>query len=85
MPGARREGGGTGPLVGLGWPGGVHSNQDHGAALAKILTEAGGPTVAHASTDGRDTPPQSAGEDLKRFTAALPKSVPSSYSVTPIR
>ena len=32
--------------------------------------------MAHAITDGRDTPPQSAGDDLKRFTAALPKSVP---------
>jgi len=32
--------------------------------------------VAHAITDGRDTPQQSAGDDLKRFTAALPASVP---------
>ena len=54
----------------------MHSHQDHGAALAKILAEAGVPTVAHAITDGRDTPPQSAGDDLKRFTAALPPSVP---------
>jgi 2,3-bisphosphoglycerate-independent phosphoglycerate mutase len=67
---------GTCHLIGLVSPGGVHSHQDHGAALAKILTDAGVPTVAHAITDGRDTPPQSAGEDLKRFTAALPKSVP---------
>lgn len=67
---------GTCHLVGLVSPGGVHSHQDHGAALTKILTDAGIPTVAHAITDGRDTPPQSAGEDLKRFTAALPKSVP---------
>ena len=29
----------------------------------------------HAFTDGRDTPPQSAGEDIKRLIAALPKSV----------
>jgi 2,3-bisphosphoglycerate-independent phosphoglycerate mutase len=54
----------------------VHSHQDHGAALAKILTDAGIPTIAHAITDGRDTPPQSAGDDLKKFVAALPKSVP---------
>src|SRR4029079_8571546 len=66
---------GTCHLIGLVSPGGVHSHQDHGAALAKILIDAGIPTVAHAITDGRDTPPQSAGEDLKRFTAALPKSV----------
>src|SRR5262249_59786886 len=45
-------------------------------AVANILADAGIPAVAHAITDGRDTPPQSAGEDLKRFTAALPKSVP---------
>ena len=45
-------------------------------ALAKILTDAGVPAVVHASTDGRDTPPQSAGEDLKRLAAALPPSVP---------
>jgi 2,3-bisphosphoglycerate-independent phosphoglycerate mutase len=68
--------GGTCHLIGLVSPGGVHSHQDHGVALAKILTDAGIATVAHAITDGRDTPPQSAGDDLKRFVAALPKSVP---------
>jgi 2,3-bisphosphoglycerate-independent phosphoglycerate mutase len=73
---ALKKSGGTCHLIGLVSPGGVHSHQDHGAALAKILSEAGVPTVAHAITDGRDTPPQSAGDDLKRFTAALPKSVP---------
>src|SRR4051794_10022621 len=73
---ALKKSGGTCHLIGLVSPGGVHSHQDHGAALAEILTEAGVPTVAHAITDGRDTPPQSAGEDLKRFTAALPQSVP---------
>src|SRR6185437_13870515 len=71
-----KQSGGTCHLIGLVSPGGVHSHQDHGAALAKILADAGVPTVAHAITDGRDTPPQSAGDDLKRFTAALPKSVP---------
>jgi 2,3-bisphosphoglycerate-independent phosphoglycerate mutase len=73
---ALKKSGGTCHLIGLVSPGGVHSHQDHGAALAKILTEAGVPTVAHAITDGRDTPPQSAGDDLARFTAALPRSVP---------
>ena len=34
------------------------------------------PTVVHAFTDGRDTPPQSAGEDIARLVAALPPSVP---------
>jgi 2,3-bisphosphoglycerate-independent phosphoglycerate mutase len=73
---ALKQSGGTCHLIGLVSPGGVHSHQDHGAALAKILADAGVPTVAHAITDGRDTPPQSAGEDLKRFAAALPPSVP---------
>src|SRR4051794_22525090 len=73
---ALKKSGGTCHLIGLVSPGGVHSHQDHGVALAKILAEASVPTVAHAITDGRDTPPQSAAEDLKRFTAALPKSVP---------
>jgi 2,3-bisphosphoglycerate-independent phosphoglycerate mutase len=67
--------GGTCHLMGLVSPGGVHSHQDHAAALAKILDAAGVPTVVHAFTDGRDTPPQSAGEDLKRLRAALPKAV----------
>src|SRR3954452_22370379 len=73
---ALKKSGGTCHLIGLVSPGGVHSHQDHGAALAKILTDAGVPAVAHAITDGRDTTPQSAGEDLKRFAAALPPSVP---------
>ena len=67
--------GGTCHLIGLVSPGGVHSHQDHAAALAKILSDAGVRTVVHAITDGRDTPPQSAGDDLKRLTAALPKEV----------
>lgn len=66
---------GTCHLIGLVSPGGVHSHQDHAAALAKILSEAGVPTRVHALTDGRDTPPQSAGDDLKRLAAALPSSV----------
>ncbi len=71
-----RQSGGTCHLLGLVSPGGVHSHQDHAAALAKILTDAGVPTLVHALTDGRDTPPQSAAEDIKRLLAALPKSVP---------
>src|SRR5216683_7068101 len=70
-----RQTGGSCHLIGLVSPGGVHSHQDHAAALAKILAGAGVPTLVHALTDGRDTPPQSAGEDIKRLIAALPKSV----------
>jgi len=70
-----KQSGGACHLIGLVSPGGVHSHQDHAAALAKILTDAGVPTLVHALTDGRDTPPQSAAEDLKRLIAALPPAV----------
>jgi 2,3-bisphosphoglycerate-independent phosphoglycerate mutase len=67
---------GTCHLMGLVSPGGVHSHQDHAVALAKILADAGVPTLMHAITDGRDTPPQTASEYVGRLSAALPKSVP---------
>src|SRR6185312_10196676 len=63
---------GTCHLMGLVSPGGVHSHQDHAAALARILHEAEVPTVVHAFTDGRDTPPQSAADDLNALRKALP-------------
>ncbi len=72
---ALKQSGGTCHLIGLVSPGGVHSHQDHGAAIAGYLHNAGCKTVVHAITDGRDTPPQSAGEDLKRLQAALPVDV----------
>ena len=68
--------GGTCHLMGLVSPGGVHSHQDHAVGLAKILAAAGVPTLVHAWTDGRDTPPQSAGDDIARLAAALPPSIP---------
>src|SRR5262245_40770720 len=71
-----RQSQGTCHLMGLVSPGGVHSHQDHAAALARILAAAKVPTVVHAFTDGRDTPPRSAGEDIARLLAALPPSVP---------
>ena len=67
---------GTCHLMGLVSPGGVHSHQDHAAAIAGYLHEAGIKTVVHAFTDGRDTPPQSGADDLKRLQAALPAEVP---------
>jgi 2,3-bisphosphoglycerate-independent phosphoglycerate mutase len=70
-----RQTGGTCHLMGLMSPGGVHSHQDHAAALAGILAKASMPTVVHAFTDGRDTSPRSAGEDIIRLLAALPRSV----------
>jgi 2,3-bisphosphoglycerate-independent phosphoglycerate mutase len=70
-----RASSGTCHLMGLVSPGGVHSHQDHAAALAAILDEAGVRTVVHAFTDGRDTPPRSADEDIRRLLAALPRNV----------
>jgi 2,3-bisphosphoglycerate-independent phosphoglycerate mutase len=52
--------GGTCHLMGLLSPGGVHSHQDHIAALVRILDGAGVPIALHAFLDGRDTPPSSA-------------------------
>jgi len=66
---------GTCHLLGLVSPGGVHSHQDHAVALAKTLHDAGIPTVVHAFTDGRDTAPQSAADDLAHLHAALPPDV----------
>src|ERR1700712_2968488 len=62
-------------LMGLVSPGGVHSHQDHAVDLAKIIADAGIPVFVHIWTDGRDTPPQSAGADVARFIAALPREV----------
>jgi 2,3-bisphosphoglycerate-independent phosphoglycerate mutase len=70
-----KKSGGACHLIGLVSPGGVHSHQDHAVALAKILDRAKVPVRVHAITDGRDTPPQSAADDLKRLIAALPQSI----------
>src|SRR6266481_1014492 len=68
--------GGTCHLMGLISPGGVHSHQDHAVALAKILAKASIPTVVHAFTDGRDTPPRMAEEYMAELNEALPPQVP---------
>jgi len=63
--------GGTCHLMGLVSPGGVHSHQDHAAALARVLSAAGVLVALHAFTDGRDTPPRAAPEYLRNLLAAL--------------
>lgn len=70
-----KETGGTCHLMGLVSDGGVHSHQDHAAALAKILARAGIKTCVHVFTDGRDTPPKSGAEFVARLAAALPTGV----------
>ena len=79
-----RRTGGTCHLLGLVSPGGVHSHQDHAAALAGILVRANLPTVVHAFTDGRDTPPRSARDDIARLTKALPAVGPDRDGQRPL-
>ncbi|MDP6602938.1 MAG: 2,3-bisphosphoglycerate-independent phosphoglycerate mutase [Rhodospirillales bacterium] len=66
-----RESGGVCHLMGLLSPGGVHSHQDHMAALARIVASAGVPVATHAFLDGRDTPPSSALGYMREFSATL--------------
>jgi 2,3-bisphosphoglycerate-independent phosphoglycerate mutase len=54
-------------IMGLLSPGGVHSHQDHIAALVKIVRAAGVPVFVHGFLDGRDTPPKSAKGFVKKF------------------
>jgi 2,3-bisphosphoglycerate-independent phosphoglycerate mutase len=63
--------GGTLHLMGLLSPGGVHSHQDHLAALARIASDKGVRVAVHAFLDGRDTPPSSAAEFMTRFLADI--------------
>jgi 2,3-bisphosphoglycerate-independent phosphoglycerate mutase len=63
--------GGTLHLMGLLSPGGVHSHQDHLAALARIASDKGVRVAVHAFLDGRDTPPSSAAEFMARFLADI--------------
>lgn len=55
-----KQSGGALHLLGLLSDGGVHSHQDHMAALAKIVARAGVKVWIHMFADGRDTPPKSA-------------------------
>ncbi len=72
---ALKETGGACHLLGLVSPGGVHAHQDHAAALAGLLIKAGVPTLMHAITDGRDTPPRSSPEYIQRLREAMPRTV----------
>jgi 2,3-bisphosphoglycerate-independent phosphoglycerate mutase len=63
--------GGAVHVMGLLSPGGVHSHQDHIAALVKVLSQAGLRVLVHAFLDGRDTPPRSALGFIKLFEKAI--------------
>ena len=62
--------GGAVHLMGLLSPGGVHSHQDHMAALAADLGAGGVKVWVHAFLDGRDAPPRSAEAFIRQFLAA---------------
>ena len=64
---ALKKSGGAAHVLGLLSPGGVHSHQDHIAALARILDSAGVPVRIHAFLDGRDTPPSSGLGFMEKF------------------
>ncbi len=68
---ALKASGGTCHLMGLISPGGVHSHQDHIAALARIVAGHGIPVAVHAWLDGRDTPPKSAADYVRKFEADI--------------
>ncbi|MGA8146415.1 MAG: 2,3-bisphosphoglycerate-independent phosphoglycerate mutase [Gallionellaceae bacterium] len=55
-------------IMGLLSPGGVHSHEEHIGALLELAVRAGLRKIyIHAFLDGRDTPPRSAADSLKRM------------------
>lgn len=54
-------------IMGLLSHGGVHSHEDHIAAMCELALRKGAQVYLHAFLDGRDTPPKSAEPTLKRF------------------
>ena len=68
---AMKKSGGAVHVMGLLSSGGVHSHQDHIAALTQLLAEAGLTVNVHAFLDGRDTPPRSALDYVAAFEKGL--------------
>ena len=67
-----RERGAALHCMGLVSPGGVHSDQDHGVALARLALGRGLQRVHfHVFTDGRDEPPTSGADFVARFVDDL--------------
>ncbi|MFC1674108.1 2,3-bisphosphoglycerate-independent phosphoglycerate mutase [Pseudomonadota bacterium] len=63
--------GGTCHLMGLLSPGGVHSHQWHMRTMAALICSHGVPVKVHAFLDGRDTPPKSAANLVRRFETEI--------------
>ena len=66
-------------VLGLLSPGGVHSHEEHIAALLRLAAAKRPqlPIRLHAFLDGRDTPPRSASASLRRIEASFPGVVAS--------
>ena len=61
-------------IMGLLSPGGVHSHQDHIAAMVDLAAQRGAKKIyVHAFLDGRDTPPKSAQPSLELIDSQLRK------------
>ena len=58
-------------ILGLLSPGGVHSHQNHIAALVRAANAENVPVFVHAFLDGRDTPPRSALGFLELFQRSV--------------
>ncbi len=56
-------------VIGLLSPGGVHSLDEHLFAMVRLAAARGARVYVHALLDGRDMPPRSARESLKRMDA----------------
>ena len=59
-------------VLGLLSPGGVHSHEQHIAALLALAARRGATVRLHAFLDGRDTPPRSALRSLRMIDARFP-------------
>ncbi len=70
-----KKSGGRCHLMGLMSPGGVHSMQQHMAALARAVASSGVEVIVHSMLDGRDTPPSSAAGYLADFVEST-KDIP---------
>ncbi len=78
-----RENHGTLHAISLVGPGGVHANDRHLVALARLAAAEGVPRVAvHALLDGRDTPPSSAVDYVRDLEARLAAAHPAASIAT---
>jgi 2,3-bisphosphoglycerate-independent phosphoglycerate mutase len=67
--------GGAVHLMGLLSPGGVHSHEDHFAAMVTLAAQRGAKEIyVHAFLDGRDMPPRSAEPSLRQLDTLLRES-----------